>query len=266
MESGESGVVVNRVSKRVVVVTGASRGIGAAVVRRLAARGYPTVVVYRVGQGQAEEVCREAAALGARSIAVQADVASEPDVVRLFEQVEAELGPVGGLVNNAGLNGGRHAIADFVGVDLEYLFRVNVVGTMLCTREAVKRMSRSRGGAGGVVVNISSMAATVGGRPGLSHYAASKAAVDAFTVGAARELAPEGIRVYGIRPGATVTDLTEAGRRDPVMRVAIERSIAMGRYAEPDEIAEPVAALFGDGFAYLSGAVIDAGGGGYVLA
>ncbi len=249
-----------------VVVTGGSRGIGAAVVRAAAAAGHPTVVVYRTGQAQAEEVCRAAAALGPPSVALQADVAREADVMALFEQVDAVIGTPGVLVNNAGLNGGRHAILDFVGGDLDYLFRVNVVGAMLCTREAARRMARSRGGVGGVVVNVSSMAATIGGRPGLSHYAASKGALDAFTVGAARELAPEGIRVYGIRPGATRTDLTEAGWSDPAMRAAIERSIAMGRYAAPEEIAVPVVAMFSDAFAYLSGAIVDAGGGGYVLA
>ena len=251
--------------RRVVVITGGSRGIGAAVARHAAAAGYPTALLYRSDQASAEAVCAECVALGQPSLSIQADVADEPAIVRAFERVEAELGPLGGLVNNAGLNGGRVAIADFDLAHLENVFRINVLGTMLCTREAARRMATSRGGQGGVIVNISSMAATIGGRPGLSHYASSKSAVDAFTVGAARELARDGIRVFAIRPGATETDLTAAGFNDPTTRAAIERTIAMGRYAKAEEIAAPVVAMLSDSFAFLSGAVVDAGGGGYVF-
>ena len=251
--------------KRVVVITGGSRGIGAAIARHAAAAGFPTALLYRADRASAEAVCAEAAALGAPSICIQADVADEAAIVSAFERVQTQMGPLYGLINNAGLNGGRVAIADFDLIHLENLFRINVLGTMLCTREAARRMATSKGGAGGVIVNISSRAATIGGRPGLSHYASSTSAVDAFTVGSARELAKDGIRVFAIRPGATETDLTAAGFNDPAMRAAIERTIAMGRYAKADEIAAPVVAMLTDSFAFLSGAVIDAGGGGYVF-
>jgi NAD(P)-dependent dehydrogenase (short-subunit alcohol dehydrogenase family) len=251
--------------KRVVVITGGGRGIGAAVARHAAASGYPTALLYRSDQQSAEDVRAECEALGAPSLAIRADVAVERDILQAFERVQAEMGTPGGLINNAGLNGGRVAIGDFDRAHLENLFRINVLGTMLCTREAVRCMATSRGGRGGVIVNISSMASTIGGRPGLSHYASSKAAVDAFTVGAARELARDGIRVFAIRPGATETDLTAAGFNDPATRAAIERTIAMGRYATADEIAAPVVSMLSDSFAFLSGAVVDAGGGGYVF-
>ncbi|MCB2039962.1 MAG: SDR family NAD(P)-dependent oxidoreductase [Rhodoferax sp.] len=252
--------------KRPLVITGGGRGIGAAIALQAARQGFPTALLYRADQASAQAVCAQAASHGPRSIAIQADVADEADILRAFDAVRAALGPVGGLVNNAGTNAGRMTIDRFDAQALERVFRVNVIGTLLCTREAVRHMALSQGGKGGVIVNISSMAASIGGRPGLSHYAASKSAVDAFTVGAARELAKEAIRVYAIRPGATETDWTAEGFRDPATRSAIERSIAMGRYAQPDEIAIPVMALFTDPFAFLSGAVIDASGGGYVLA
>lgn len=251
--------------KRVVVITGGGRGIGAAVARHAAAAGFPTALFYRSDRASAQAVCAQAIALGQASMCIQADVADEAAIVGAFDRVGAEMGPLGGLINNAGSNGGRVAIRNFDAGHLTAPFRVNVIGTMLCTREAARRMAVSQGGHGGVIVNISSMAATIGGRPGLSHYAASKSAVDAFTVGSARELAPEGIRVFAIRPGATETDLTAAGFNDPVTRASIERTIAMGRYAKADEIAAPVVAMLSDSFAFLSGAVVDAGGGGYVF-
>lgn len=197
--------------KRVAVITGGGRGIGAAIARQAAKQGYPTALLYQSDRASAQAVCAEAMAQGPRSVAIQADVAEEADVLRAFDTVHTELGPIGGLVNNAGTNAGRMQISQFDAQGLERVFRVNVIGTMLCTREAVRRMGLSNGGQGDVIVNISSMAASIGGRPGLSHYAASKSAVDTFTVGAARELAKEAIRVYAIRPGATETDWTAEG-------------------------------------------------------
>jgi NAD(P)-dependent dehydrogenase (short-subunit alcohol dehydrogenase family) len=252
--------------KRALIITGGGRGIGAAIARTAAMQGYPTALLYRADSTSAEAVCAESRAMGQPSVAIQADVADEADILRAFKSAKEELGPIGGLVNNAGTNAGHMQIHEFDRERLERVFRVNVLGTMLCTREAVRQMGVSHGGQGGVIVNISSMAASIGGRPSSSHYAASKAAVDTFTVGAARELAKEKIRVYAIRPGVTETDWTSEGFRDPAYRSAIERSIAMGRYAKPDEIAIPVMALFSDSFAFLSGAVIDASGGGYMIA
>jgi len=252
--------------KRAIIITGGGRGIGAAIARHAARQGYPTALVYRADSASAEAVCAEARAMGQTSVAIQADVADEADILRAFKLAQTKLGPLGGLVNNAGTNAGHMRIHEFDRERLERVFRVNVIGTMLCTREAVRHMGVSHGGQGGIIVNISSMSASIGGRPASSHYAASKAAIDTFTVGAARELAKEKIRVYAIRPGATETDWTSEGFNDPQHRGAIERSIAMGRYAKPDEIAVPVMALFSEPFAFLSGAVIDASGGGYMIA
>ena len=249
-----------------VIITGGSRGIGAAVAHHCAMAGFSVGIFYRSDEHSAQTVCKAVTDLGQKALAVKADVTDEGAIVGAFEEISNRLGAPYGLVNNAGVNGGRIAIADFEWGQLEHVWRVNVMGTLLCTREAVRRMAHSRGGQGGVIVNVSSMAASIGGRPGLSHYAASKSAVDAFTVGAARELAPEGIRVFAIRPGATKTDLTREGYQSSEVRSGIEGTIAMRRYAEPDEIDIPVFSILADSFSFLSGAVIDAAGGGYVFA
>ncbi len=162
----------------VLLITGGSRGIGAATARLAAAEGYQVAVNYRTARAAAEAVVAEIETAGGRACALAGDVAEEADVVRLFEAVEERLGPPSALVNSAGISPGKCAVADFEADRLARLIAVNVVGTMLCCREAVRRMSTARGGAGGAIVNVSSMAAVTGGRPGSSHYAATKAAVD----------------------------------------------------------------------------------------
>jgi len=246
------------------MVTGGSRGIGAAVSHRAGAAGYAVAINYCRQKQIAERLAADLREAGGTAIAVQGDVAIETDIVRMFEDVSDRLGPPSALVNSAGI-GGHAAVAEFHGAALEQLMRVNVIGTMLCCREAARRMSTARGGAGGTIVNVSSMAGTIGGRPGASHYAASKAAVDAFTVGFAREVATEGIRVNAVRPGVTLTDMTSAVRDDPVLRRQITATIAMNRAAEPDEIAAPIMWLLSDEASFVSGCLLEASGGGFVI-
>jgi NAD(P)-dependent dehydrogenase (short-subunit alcohol dehydrogenase family) len=249
----------------VLLITGGSRGIGAATARLAAAEGYAVAVNYRERADAAEAVVAEIAAAGGAAAAFQGDVAVDGDVTRLFTEVEARLGPPSALVNSAGVSFGKRTTADSDADEIARLFNVNVLGTMACCREAVRRMSSARGGAGGAIVNISSMAATIGGRAGSSHYAASKAAVDAYTVGLAKEVGREGIRVNALRPGMTITDMTEDRHGDPVLQAALGATIAMNRFATADEIARPVLWLLSDAASFISGACIDASGGGFIV-
>ena len=249
----------------VLLITGGSRGIGAATARLAAAEGYQVAVNYRTARAAAEAVVAEIETAGGRAAAFQGDVAHESDVERLFAEVEARLGAPAALVNSAGISPGKRAVADFEADELARLIAVNVVGTMLCCREAVRRMSSARGGAGGAIVNVSSMAAVTGGRPGSSHYAATKAAVDAFTIGLAKEVATEGIRVNAVRPGMTLTDMTEPALGDPAARAAIAATIAMNRVAAPEEIARPIVWLLSEAASFVSGCCLDASGGGFTI-
>ena len=198
-------------------------------------------------------------------MSVQADVGNASDVVRMFDEVTEQLGPPTALVNSAGVGGKAMFVADFDLETLALLMRINVIGTMLCCREAARRMSTATGGTGGAIVNISSMAATIGGRPGNSAYAASKAAVDAFTVGFAKEMGPHGVRVNVLRPGVTITDMTSAVRDDPDLRKAISATIAMNRTAQADEMAAPILWLLSDEASFISGSRLDASGGGFMI-
>ena len=173
-------------------------------------------------------------------------------------------GPITHLVNSAGI-GLNARVADFDAAALERLFTVNTVGLMLCCREAARRMSTKRGGKGGVVVNVSSMAGTIGGRPGASAYAASKAAVDSFTMGFAKDVALEGIRAVSLRPGMIETEMTEKTLADRAVREAIESTIAMGRVGQAEEIANAIVWLLSDEASFISGVTLDASGGGFVF-
>ncbi|MDH3658938.1 MAG: SDR family oxidoreductase [Alphaproteobacteria bacterium] len=248
----------------VLLVTGGARGIGRAVVELAAISGFDVAVGYRADGDAAEAVVKAARAQGRRAIAVKADVAEEADVVGMFEQVEAALGPVRALVNSAGVST-RMRVDQAPVAELQRLMAVNVVGLMLCCREAARRMSTTNGGAGGAIVNVGSMAAAFGGRPGASHYAGSKGAVDSFTKGFAREVAKEGIRVNGVRPGVTLTDMVEAVRDDPEKRAAISATIPMGRPAEASEIAAPIVWLLSPKASFVTGCIVDASGGGFVI-
>jgi NAD(P)-dependent dehydrogenase (short-subunit alcohol dehydrogenase family) len=246
------------------LITGGASGIGAQTARRAAARGYRVVINYRSRAAQAEALAAEIGRDGGHAVALPGDMASEADIVRLFEETERALGPITHLVNSAGI-GARARVAEYDAAVIANLFAVNVTGLMLCCREAAKRMSTKSGGKGGAIVNVSSMAATLGGRPGSSAYAASKGAVDAFTKAFGREVADEGIRVNSIRPGMVLTEMTEGRLKDAAFRASIEATIPMRRVGEPQEIAEAILWLLSDEASFITGAMLDAAGGGYIL-
>jgi NAD(P)-dependent dehydrogenase (short-subunit alcohol dehydrogenase family) len=249
----------------VLLITGGSRGIGAATARLAAKEGYAVAINYRAAQDQAEALVAEIRQDGGRAIAVGADVASQEDVEAMFREVDA-FGALGALVNSAGITvEAQTKVADLEQASLERMLAVNVIGTMLCCREAVRRMSTRFGGKGGAIVNVSSMAAEIGGRPGRTAYAASKGAVDSFTIGFAREVGREGIRVNALRPGMTMTDMTDAVRRDPELYARTADTIAMNRCAEPDEMARPILWLLSEEASFISGALLDGSGGGFMV-
>lgn len=250
---------------KVLLITGGSRGIGAATARIAAARGYDVAINYLQDAAAANRLVDEITHLGQRAIAVQADVGQEIDVMRLFETVDRELGRLNALVNSAGIGSGAVPVADTDAADLDRLLRTNVQGTILASREAVRRLSTRRGGRGGAIVNVSSMAATIGGRPGATLYAASKAAVDAFTTGLAKEVAAEGIRVSAVRPGFTRTDMTSSWSSDPEVYRRIAGTIPVGRPGEVEEIAHPILWLLSEEASFVSGAHLNVPGGGFVI-
>ena len=192
--------------------------------------------------------------------AIQADVAQESQIVRMFEIAERELGPINGLVNNAGVTGGFARVENVTAAALQEVFAVNVSGAILCAREAVRRMSTRRGGTGGAIVNISSIAARTGAAGEWVHYAASKGAIDSFTVGLAREVATEGIRVNAVAPGLVETEL-HAANGEPGRLQRLMGTIPMGRPGLPHEIAEGVLWLLSDAASFTTGAILEIGGG-----
>jgi NAD(P)-dependent dehydrogenase (short-subunit alcohol dehydrogenase family) len=249
----------------VLLITGGASGIGAETARRAAKRGYKVAINYRSRDAQAMGVAADIAAQRGEAIALPGDMANEADIVRLFNETERAFGRLTHLVNSAGIGGGGTRVEAFDTRALQQLFAVNVVGLMLCCREAARRMSTRHGGKGGAIVNVSSMAATIGGRPGASAYAASKAAVDSFTMGFAKDVAAEGIRVNSLRPGMVLTEMTEDRLKDEAFRAGIESTIAMGRVGRSDEIAEAILWLLSDSASFISGARLDASGGGFVF-
>ena len=244
----------------IAIVTGGSRGIGAATATRLARDGYDIAISYKTPGAAADSVISAVQATGRRGIAVRADCGIEGDIVRLFETVDRTLGRVTALVNNAAELGTVNRVADVDGAMLARLTAVNVIGPMLCSREAARRMSSRYGGTGGSIVHISSMAADLGGAGEYVHYAATKGAVNAMTVGMARELAGEGIRVNAVAPGLTRTDfLAPIGGAARVDEKA--PLVPLGRAALPDEIAEAVVWLLSEAASYVTGARLTASGG-----
>ena len=244
----------------VMIVTGGSRGIGAATARRAAVAGFDVCVNYVSAADAAEAVAADVRAAGRRAIAVQADVGRDADVVRLFATVERELGRPAALVNNAGgAVGTRRRIDETDWTLVERTVALNLVGTIACCREAIRRMSTRHGGPGGVIVNVSSAAARLGA-PGLwMDYAAAKGGVDALTTGLALEVADEGIRVNGVRPGMIDTELHAAGGMpDRVSRHA--RNLPMKRAGTADEVAEAIVWLASPAASYVSGAIVDVAG------
>jgi len=246
--------------ERTVIVTGASRGIGAAIARLAAAHGFPVAVNFATSSAAAGEVVRDILSAGGRAIAIEGDVAREEEIHRLFETAERELGPIGGLVNNAGVTGGLSRVDALRAEAVAQVLAVNVAGTILCSREAVRRMSTRHGGNGGSIVNISSLAARTGGSGEWVHYAASKGAIDSFTIGLAREVAEEGIRVNAVAPGLIETGLHAAnGAPDRLDRLA--SSIPMRRPGTPLEVAEGVVWLLSAAASYTTGTILEIGGG-----
>ena len=242
------------------LVTGASGGIGAEVAHLAPARGLAAAVHYLQNKKAAEALVAEIVSAGGRACAIQADIGREPDVVRLFDTAARELGPVTGLVNSAGVVGGLTRVENVTAAALEEVFRVNVIGTILCCREAVRRMSTAHGGSGGSIVNVSSIASRIGGAGEWVHYAASKGAVDSFTLGLAREVAAEGIRVNAVSPGIVATELhAKAGAPDRLQRMA--PGIPMKRPGTPNEVAQTILWLLSDAPAYITGSILEIGGG-----
>lgn len=242
------------------IVTGASRGIGAAIATLAGERGYAVAVNFATSEGEAKKVVNEIVAAGGRAIAIQADVSREEDIVRMFETAERDLGPIKALVNNAAITGGFARVGEVSSAALAAVLAVNVNGTILCSREAVRRMSTRLGGSGGAIVNISSRAAHTGSPGEWVHYAASKGAIDSFTIGLAREVATEGIRVNAVAPGLVDTGL-HAANGDPGRLQRLMGTIPMGRAGTPNEVAEAVLWLLSSAASYATGAILQVGGG-----
>jgi NAD(P)-dependent dehydrogenase (short-subunit alcohol dehydrogenase family) len=244
----------------VLVVTGASRGIGAAVATAAAARGYAVAINYARDAVAAQTVARTIAAAGGTARAIAGDVSREEDVVRLFETATRELGPVRALVNNAGISGSLGRLEDVDAAEIARVLAVNVIGTMLCAREAVRRMSTKHDGPGGAIVNISSRAAQLGGAGEWLHYAASKGAVETFTIGLAREVGAENIRVNAVSPGLIQTELhAAAGAPDRLERLV--GGVPQGRAGTAEEVAAAVLWLLSPEASYVNGAILAVAGG-----
>ena len=246
--------------EEIAVITGGSRGIGAATAQLAAARGYAVCVNYRRNRTAAESVVRAIERAGGKAIAVAADVASEADVVRLFETVDRELGPVTALVNNASILETQMRLEDMDAARLQRIFAINVTGCFLCAREAVRRMSTQRGGQGGAIVNVSSVAARTGSPGEYVDYAASKGALDTMTIGLAKEVAEQGIRVNAVRPGLIYTDIHASGG-EPGRIERLKESVPLKRGGQPEEVARAILWLASEEASYVTGSFIDVSGG-----
>ncbi|TFW09425.1 SDR family oxidoreductase [Oxalobacteraceae bacterium OM1] len=244
----------------IIVITGGSRGIGAATAQLAAAQGYAVCISYLHNKAAADAVVKAITDSGGTAIAVRADVASEPDVVNLFETVDRSLGRVTALVNNAGILERQMRVEDMDAGRLSRILATNVTGSFLCAREAVRRMSARHGGNGGAIVNLSSVAARLGAPNEYVDYAASKGAIDAFTVGLAKEVAAEGIRVNAVRPGVIYTDIHASGG-EPGRVERVKDAVPMKRGGDAQEVANAILWLLSDQASYTTGALVDVAGG-----
>ena len=246
----------------VLIVTGSSRGIGAEIGRQAAAAGWKVCLNYSNSEDEADRVVAEIREAGGIAIALQADIADEAQVISMFERVDLELGPVTGLVNNAGINGSGTRI-DEIDIDTaRRVFDVNVLGAFICSKQAIQRMAKRHGGNGGVIVNVSSAASKHGGPFTYVDYAASKAAIDTFTIGLAKETAAEGIRVNCLRPGVTMTEISQQyAKEHPEWLDWVLPQVPLGRPAEVSEIANGAMYLLSDQSSYATGAILDVCGG-----
>ncbi|MGE8438782.1 MAG: SDR family oxidoreductase [Pseudomonas palmensis] len=244
----------------VIIITGAGRGIGAATALAAARAGYRICINYLADDASAHRVLEQVRALGAEAITVRADVSVEDEIIQLFQRVDKELGRVTALVNNAGTIGHQSRVEEMSEFRLLKLMKTNVVGPMLCARHALQRMSTRHGGPGGAIVNVSSVAARLGSPNEYVDYAASKSALDTFTLGLAKEVAGEGVRVNGVRPGYIFTDFHAlSGDAERVRK--LEPGIPMGRGGQAAEVAEAILWLLSDKASYTTGSFIDLGGG-----
>jgi NAD(P)-dependent dehydrogenase (short-subunit alcohol dehydrogenase family) len=246
--------------QKIILVTGASRGIGAATAVLAAKSGYAVAVNYRSDRTRAEEVLAEVRALGVSAIAVQADISKEDEIIRLFEAVDSQLGRLTALVNNAGILEKQMRVESMPADRLQRVLATNVVGTILCAREAIRRMSTKLGGQGGSIVNVSSMASRLGSPNEYVDYAASKGAVDTFTIGLSREVAAEGIRVNAIRPGLIDTEMHASGG-EPGRIERLKSSVPMQRGGTAEEAARAIMWLLSDDASYTTGSFIEVSGG-----
>ncbi|WP_201297049.1 MULTISPECIES: SDR family oxidoreductase [Halomonadaceae] len=246
--------------KKVLVATGGSRGIGAATARLAAAGGYAVCINYRHNEAAALAVVEEIAQAGGEAIAVAGDVGNEADVMRLFAEVDEKLGTVTALVNNAGILETQMRVEEMDAARLHRVLTANVIGSFLCAREAVRRMSTRHGGQGGAIVNVSSIASRLGAPDEYVDYAAAKGAIDSFTIGLAKEVAGEGIRVNAVRPGVIYTEIhASGGEPDRVERV--KSSVPMQRGGQAEEVARAILWLLSDEASYSTGALLDVTGG-----
>ena len=246
--------------ERVVLVTGGSRGIGAATARLAAQRGWSVAVNFTSNEAAAQQVVQAVREAGRRAIAVQADVADEAQVVRMFEEVDAKLGRLTDLVNNAGVVDMAARVDEMSGARLQRMFGINVIGTILCAREAVRRMSTRHGGRGGAIVNVSSAASRLGSPSQYVDYASAKGAVDAFTLGLAKEVAGEGIRVNAVRPGLIETDIhASGGIPDRVKQLA--HQVPMQRGGSAEEVANAIVWLLSEEASYTTMSLLEVSGG-----
>lgn len=246
--------------KNVMVITGSSRGIGAATAKLAAARGYAVCVNYLKNQSAADAVVNEIRAKGGQAIAVATDVSSEPEVEKLFKTVDAQLGTITALVNNAGIVEKQIRVEQVDAARLNRIFATNIIGPFLCAREAVRRMSVKHGGRGGAIVNVSSAASRLGSAGEYVDYAASKGAIDTLTIGLSREVAGEGIRVNAVRPAFIYTDMHASGG-EPGRVDRIKDSLPMKRGGHPVEVANAILWLLSDEASYITGTFIDLAGG-----
>jgi NAD(P)-dependent dehydrogenase (short-subunit alcohol dehydrogenase family) len=245
---------------KLILVTGGSRGIGAATCVAAAQAGYDVVLTYQRNADAAREVAWQVESHGQRARIIEADVASEADLLRVFDEMDRDFGPITCLANNAGIVDVGARVDEMSVERLQRMFQVNVIGAFVCAREAVRRMSTKRGGRGGSIVNISSAAARIGSPGQYVDYAASKGAIDTFTLGLSKEVAAEGIRVNAVRPGLIYTDIHASGGL-PDRVDQLKGGVPMQRGGSPEEIANAVLWLASDAASYVTGAILDVAGG-----